>query len=51
MPGVIGIRQVAKLIRKVDDFNGFNRDGTINGLLFAASNDFHGSIKACLSVI
>ena len=37
--------------RKVDDFNGFNSDGTIDGLLFPASNDFRGSIKACLSAI
>ena len=51
VPGVIGIQQVAKVIAKLDDFNGFNSDGTIDGLLFPASNDFQGSIKACLSAI
>jgi len=45
VPGVIGIQQVAKVIAKLDDFNGINSDGTIDSLLFPPS------IKPCLSVI
>ena len=51
VPGVIGIQQVAKVIAKLDDFNGINSDGTIDGLLSPPSNDLQGSIKSCLSVI
>ena len=31
VPSVIGIQQVAKVIAKLDDFNGFNSDGTVDG--------------------
>ena len=51
MPNLIGIQQVAKVICKVDDVNGFNGGGTIDGLLFPESNHFQDGIKTCLSVI
>jgi len=49
VPGVIGIQQVAKVIAKLDDFNGINSDGTIDGLRLRRAMIFRAaSSLACL---